>query len=343
MDLSHRHRSILKALVDDFITDNRPVGSKTLSEKHNFGLSPATIRNVFRDLEELGLIISRHHSGGRIPTEFGYRFYIDSLISIYELTIIEKQRIQEEYLKYQFELDQILSATCRILSLLSETASVVLSPRKTYDAMKHIELIHVSGEEILMILVTRSGAVINKNIFTNVNLSQESLYKISKFLNKNAKGFEIDYIFCELIDELMLYPDAPEEFIKIANLMKSSINFETDETVDLYIDGLHNLANFKNEQINSIESILTLFDDKKLLKKIFSEYVNVDEVATIIGEKEDPSMHGVSIVATSYKMGDKRIGSMGIIGPQRMDYNKALALVDYTSNMLSEMITRISR
>lgn len=344
MNLSQRHRLILKALIDDFIIDNRPVGSKTLSERYNIGVSPATIRNVFRDLEECGLINSRHHSGGRIPTEDGYRFYIDSLVSIYELTILEKQRIQEEYLKYQFELDQILNATCRILSILSENASVVISPRKNYDALKHIELIHVSGEEILMILVTRSGSVLNTNIFTNTNLSQESLYKISRFLNENAKGFEIDYVFCELLDELMISPDAPEEFKNLAEIMKSSVNLEPEQTVDLYIDGLHNLVhNFKDEQINPIESILTLFDDKQLLKKIFTQYINADEVATIIGERQDPNMHGVSILATNYRMGDKRIGSMGIIGPQRMNYNKALALVDYTSNMLSEMITRISR
>ncbi|MCB1158809.1 MAG: heat-inducible transcription repressor HrcA, partial [Leptospiraceae bacterium] len=315
-------------------------------EKYNIGLSPATIRNVFRDLEELGYINSRHHSGGRVPTESGFRFYIDSLVSLYELTILEKQRIQEEYLKYQFKLDQILNATSRVLSRLSQKASVVLAPKKNQDTLKHVELIHVSGEEILAIVVTRSGAVINKNIFANQNISQESLYKISRFLNETVKGFEIDYIFNEFMDELKQKQEReiPSEIYPLIDNMKHAFGSELNFETELYIGGLKNLYdNFKDDDISHMESVLALLDNKSLLKQIFSQYIESDDVSAFVGGQEDLELNGVSIIATSYKMGDKRIGSMGIIGPRRMNYNRALALVDYTSMMVSEMVTRISR
>jgi len=194
MDLSPRHRLILKSLIDEFVEDNRPVGSKTLADKYHIGLSPASIRSVLKDLEDFGFLVSRHTSGGRVPTERGYRFYVDSLVSIYELTLLERQRIQEEYLRKQLKLDQILQATSRVLASLSQSASVVLGPEKNLDTLKHIELIHVNGGELLMIIVMRSGSVVHKNLFVGEHISQETLYQISRYLNENIMGFDIKEI-----------------------------------------------------------------------------------------------------------------------------------------------------
>ncbi len=132
MDLTERHKRILNALVDEFIQENRPVGSKTLFDKHDIGLSPASIRTVLKDLEDFGYLASKHTSAGRIPTERAYRFYVDSLVILYELTLKEKQRIQQEYLKMQFKLDQILKATASVLSSLSNAAGIVIGPAKNF-------------------------------------------------------------------------------------------------------------------------------------------------------------------------------------------------------------------
>lgn len=343
MELTPRHRLILKALIDDFVFENKPVGSKSLCEKHDFRLSPATIRNVFHDLEEMGYIHSKHHSGGRIPTETGYRFYVGSLITLYELSVREKQRIQEEYLKNQFKLDQILEATCRILSLLSSNAGVVLAPGNTFDSLKHLELIHVTGDEILMIIVTRAGTVMHKNLFLEENMSQESLYKISKFLNDNLKGFDLDEIY-KIFQSLKFKNDAPEEFRKVSDILQTAFEIDKNETSEIYIDGLQNLfSNFKDDESERMQSLLQLVDDKKQLKEFFSKYVHTDGVTTFIAEKDDEQMGGFSIVATNYRMGEKRIGSMGIIGHQRMNYTKTLPLVEFTSKLVSEMITKISK
>lgn len=343
MELSPRHRLILKVLVEDFVTLNRPVGSKTLSEKYDLGLSPATIRNVLRDMEEVGLINSKHHSGGRIPTELGYRVYVDNLVILYELTMKEKQRIQEEYLKNQLKLDQILLATTRVLSILSCSAGIVIAPEKNLDILKHLELIHVSGDEILLIIVTRSGAVLNKNLFLDGNISQESLYQISRYLNQFLMGKELEEIPA-CIEELKLRLDGPEDFFRVADHIKLIFLADASENYEIYVDGLQNLVNtLKGEEAERLNSIFQLLEDKKQLKDIFGRYIESDGVITYIGEKENERLCGMSIVASNYRMGEKRIGSMGILGPQRMNYNKALSLVEFTSKLVSELITRISK
>ncbi|EPG65243.1 heat-inducible transcriptional repressor HrcA [Leptospira wolffii] len=342
MELSQRHRMILKATVDEFIQENRPVGSKTLFDKHDIGLSPASIRMVLKELEDMGYLISRHTSGGRIPTERGYRFYVDSLVVLYELTIKEKQRIQEEYLKMQFKLDQILRATASVLASLSNSAGVVLGPAKSLDTLKHVELIHVHGDEVLMIMVMRSGAVLNRSVFLDRNYSQEELYQISKYLNDNAKGYDMFEIQENVIPTLLRRKDGPSDFYKVSNVLSAAMTPDNSE-VTFYIDGLKNLyGRFKDEE-DKLSQVLSLLDDKRFLLDMFGEYSEHDGVYTVIGKDGDGLMGGVSIITSGYRMGEKRIGAMGIIGPQRMDYHRALPLVDFTSKLVSEMITRISK
>jgi heat-inducible transcriptional repressor len=342
LDLSPRHRLILKALIEDFVLENKPVGSKTLSERYDLGVSPATIRNVFRDLEEAGLINSKHFSGGRVPTQMGYRIYVDNLVILYELTMKEKQRIQEEYLRNQLRLEQILTATCRVLSLLSCNAGIVVAPEKNFDTLKHVELIHVSGDEILMIIVTRSGSVIHKNLFVEGNIAQESLYQISKYLNQNLMGRDLEDL-AGLFEELKTRKDGPEDFYRVADTVRTAFLMESKNEAEIYVDGLQNLVNnFRDDHDVHLESFFSLLEDKDLLRDIFRRYTLSDGLITQIGSEEDERMQGMTIIATSYRMGEKRIGSMGILGPQRMNYNKALPLVEFTSKLVSEMITRIS-
>lgn len=343
MELSPRHRSILKSLIDEFVLDNRPVGSKTLSERYDLGLSPASIRNVLKDLEEWGYLLSRHTSGGRVPTERGYRFYVDSLVGLYELTLKEKQRIQEEYLKMQFKLDQILIATSRVLSSLTSNAGVVLGPERSLDTLKHLELIHVNGGEVLVILVMRSGTVIHRNIFLDQHMGQESLYNVSRFLNENITGYDLQEIQETIIPNLMIRRGSPEDFETIAPALSYAL--QTDNTGDdnIYIDGIKNMVENFREEDERLQNVLTLLEEKKFLKQFFSDYINQDGIYTIIGKDGDDQLGGVTIIATNYRMGEKRIGSMGIIGPQRMNYHRTLPLMEFTSKLVSEMLTKISR
>jgi len=343
MDLSPRHRLILKALVEEFVADNRPVGSKTLSEKYEIGLSPATIRSSLSDLEDMGYVIARHTSGGRVPTERGYRFYVDSLVTLFELTLKEKQRIQEEYLRMQFQLDQVLRATSRVLASLSNQASVVLGPAKALDTLKHLELIHVNGGEILLILVMRSGKVFNRNFFIDNHISQENLYQVSRFLNSSLKGYDIFDILNSILPKLYYSQEVPEDFRELAGPLTKAISSQSYEEDNIYVDGLKNLIETFGHDRERLESLLQLIEDKNFLKEFFTEYVSQDGVYTIIGKDGDSQLGGVSIIATNYRMGEKRIGSLGIIGTQRMNYNKALPLLEFTSKLVSEMVTKLSR
>lgn len=343
LELSVRHRAILKSLVDEFVLDNKPVGSKTLSERYDIGLSPASIRTVLKELEDWGYLLSRHTSGGRVPTERGYRFYVDSLVSLYELTIKEKQRIQEEYLKMQFKLDQILIATSRVLSNLSCNAGVVLGPEKSLDTLKHVELIHVNGGEVLVILVMRSGTVIHRNIFLDSHIGQESLYNVSRFLNESISGHDLKEIQDRIMPSLSMRRDGPDDFYHLAGVLSMALQVDNSTDDNIYIDGLKNLVeNFKDDD-DYLQNVLTLLEEKNFLKNFFSEYVKQDGVYTIIGKDGDDQLNGVTIIATNYRMGERRIGSMGIIGPQRMNYNKTLPLLEFTSKLVSDMLTKISR
>ncbi|MCB1193689.1 MAG: heat-inducible transcription repressor HrcA [Leptospiraceae bacterium] len=343
MELTPRHELILKTLIEEFLSDKKPVGSKFLCEKYDIGLSPATIRNVFRDLEENGYIASPHHSAGRIPTEKGYKFYVDRLITLYELSLNDKQKIQEEFLKNDCKLDKILNVTCKILSNLSRTASVVLPPLKELELVKRIELIHIGGDEILLIVITRSGVILNRRLFLDDHVPQESLYQISKFLNHHLVGFELEEVKKDIMLTLKEDREGPEDFLRVADTLIATIsNDPTDE--DIYIDGLQNLYNYyKHSDMDKLEPILTLLDNKELLREIFSQYIQYDGVSTFIGELKGDCLSGVSIIVSNYKNGDKSIGSMGVIGPQRLNYPKALSVVDFTSKLVSEMITKMSR
>jgi heat-inducible transcriptional repressor len=268
---------------------------------------------------------------------------VDSLVSLYELTIKEKQRIQEEYLKMQFKLDQILIATSRVLSNLSSNAGVVLGPEKSLDTLKHVELIHVHGAEVLVILVMRSGTVLNRNVFLDIHVGQEGLYNISRYLNENLAGYDLSEIYETIIPMLRVRRDGPEDFPYVIDRLWAAFQSDSNTEDNIYIDGLKNLAdNFRDED-ERLQNVLSLFDEKRFLKTFFSEYVGQDGIYTIIGKKGDGLLAGMSIITTNYKMGEKRIGSMGIIGPQRMNYNKTLPLIEFTSKLVSEMITKLSR
>ena len=344
MDLSPRHRVILKALIEEFLEDNKPVGSKTLSEKYDIGLSPASIRNVLADLESMRLLASRHTSGGRVPTEIGFRIYVDQLISLYELTMKEKRRIQEEYLKQQFKLDKILQSTSRILATLTNSAAVVLGPQQELDTVKHIELIHVHGYEVLMIVVMRSGSVINKNIFIDHHLSQESLHNISRYMNQFLKGYDLKEITETIIPDMMIRREGPEEFFQVVEqILLGMMSEQVGSGSDIYIDGFKNLYNSFRGEESRLECVMSFLEEKQNIRNFFSGYIDQDGIYTIIGRDDDAHMQGVSIILTNYRMGEKRIGCIGIVGPQYMNYAKALPLVKFTSGLVSEMITKISR
>ena len=337
------YRKVLICLVNEFLSKNKPIGSKTLCENYDIFLSPASVRNILRDLESMGYLISKHISGGRIPTVLSYRLYIDSLNFIDDLTIEEKQKIQLEYLKKIPTLDNILACTSKILSSISNQAGFIIGFKNSVETIKHIELIHTKDQEILMIVVMRSGNVLNKTIFIEKNCYQYQLYEVSKFLNQRITGYTLKDSIKEVFPKIKKENSFNTTLNFILEAVEKNINLENDET-NVYVDGRENFFKqlYNDNEKKVLERIFKLLDNKLTLKEIFYKYYELSGCYSILGDEDDNIIDGISIISSSYQIGDQKVGSLGIIGPQRMNYNKNFPLVEFTSNLVSEILTKIS-
>jgi heat-inducible transcriptional repressor len=341
--LNERESAILGALVYEYITSGKPVGSRSFVQKYSFSISPATMRNTMFDLERLGYLKSPHTSAGRIPTDKGYRYYVDSMIDTYDFLVNGKIKVKEEFIKREVQLDRIFESLTRTISLASKYAGVVLSPKPDFTVVKHIELVLLDNNEIMAIMVTRSGIVINKRVIISTNVTQDELYKCSKFLTSELGGYSLMEIKKGVIDGLRERLPKDEQSQMAMDIAQLAL--AESEEPDIYVDGVENLLHIP-EMIESerLRSLLHLIEEKKVLRKIMEKTMESEGVYTLIGEEiREAEVSGCSIVSTSYKIGNKNVGVVGIIGPTRMDYEKVVPLIDYTGKLFSDFLTKMSR
>jgi heat-inducible transcriptional repressor len=341
--LNERETAVLRALVYEYISTGKPVGSRTFVQKYSFNLSPATMRNVMCDLETQGYITSPHTSAGRIPTDKGYRYYVDSLLYAYESVLESKTNLREDYLKREVQLDKMLSSITRVLSSTSHYAGMVLTPKMDFAVVKHIEMVPLDSDEVLVILVTRTGGVLNKRVSVSESLTADELHKYSKYLTAELGGYALfdirDTIFEKLRGEDANKPDL-QMALDIAQLAFASV----DEP-DVFIEGIENILHIPEmvEQ-ERLKGFLRLVEEKKLLAGIMERCLERDGVNTLIGDEiAENEVSGCSIVTSSYKIGNRRVGVIGIIGPTRMDYQKVVPLVDYAGRVVSDLLTKMSK
>jgi len=341
--LNEREELILNAVITSFIEKKRPIGSRVLAQTFPFQLSAASIRNVLADLEDKGFLFSNHRSSGRIPTVHAYRYYVENLIQMENISMNEKKFIQEEYLRHELKLDKILQVTSKILSLLSKNACIVLGPGEDLSILKHIELISVTPLEILIIMVTRTGMVFNKTIFTEKPIAQEELYKISRFLNENLKGYDIKDIRDDVIPRIKKMQTDIKSLPLIVNKFQEHLKLFVHEP-DMYLEGYEKFNSmFTKSEKKSLNSLFDVFDEKTVLREVFTNSINSDGINTIILDENNKKMPGLSLITTHFRMGEKKVGSMGVLGPNRMNYNTILPLVSFMSKVVSEMITKLSK
>jgi heat-inducible transcriptional repressor len=341
--LNERESSILGALVYEYITSGKPVGSRSFVQKYSFSISPATMRNTMFDLERMGYLKSPHTSAGRIPTDKGYRYYVDSLIDTYDYLVNEKIKVKEEFIKREVQLGRIFESLTRTISLASKYAGVVLTPKPDFTVVKHIELVLLDNNEIMAIMVTRSGIVINKRVIVSTNVTQDELYKCSKFLTSELGGYSLMEIKKGVIDGLRERLPKDEQSQMAMDIAQLAL--AESEEPDIYVDGVENLLHIP-EMIESerLRSLLHLIEEKKVLRKIMEKTMESEGVYTLIGEEiREAEVSGCSIVSTSYKIGNKNVGVVGIIGPTRMDYEKVVPLIDYTGKLFSDFLTKMSK
>lgn len=341
--LNERETAILSAIVYEYITSGKPVGSRSFVQKYSFSISPATMRNTMYDLEKLGYLQQPHTSAGRLPTDKGYRYYVDSLLDTYEVVMNERVKVREELIKKEMQLDKIFFSLTRTISLVSKYAGIVLTPRPDFTVVKHIEMVLLDNNEVMVILVTRNGIVINKRVTISTNITQDELYKYSKYLTSELCGYSMFEIKNEIFDNLRKESQNSTDSAMALDIAQLALT--DNEEPELYIDGVENLLHIPEMvEENRLRSLLHLIEEKNMLRTIMEKTMERDGVRTLIGmEITDADVSGCSIVSSSYKIGNKRVGVVGVIGPTRMDYEKVMPLVDYTGKVFSEFLTKMSK
>ena len=345
-EVSVREGEILKLVVSNYISNSSPVSSLYITQNYQIGLSSATVRSVFVDLEQRGFLFSPHRSAGRIPTEKGYRYYTRHMASERMLPEEEQRYIQSEYLKRGFKAEQILDATSKILSSLSNCAGVVIGPAREKTVLKHIELIDMGEEELLIILVTRSGMVYSKTLYLEDRIPAGYLRKISSHLNSVFKGCDLEEVRMRLQEEeIPSLGDANEEPARYIPMIARTIaaNFASVHgTEEVYKCGIDKFFDVMSQERLRPMELGRLFESEALLKTIFRRTRDLGDLVVYINGDEDKRLAGVSVVSAAYKMGERRIGSLGVVGPNRMDYVHVVSLVDFVSRLISSMLTKIS-
>jgi heat-inducible transcriptional repressor len=328
---------LLKALVERYIADGQPVGSRTLSKASGLDLSPATIRNVMSDLEDLGLIVSPHTSAGRIPTARGYRLFVDTMLTMQRdqyssLGALGAPRLAPD------QPQKVFSNAANILSDLSQFVGVVMAPRRT-SVFRHIEFLRLSEKRILVIIVSPDGDVQNRVIFTETDYTQSQLIEAANFLNSHYAGMAIEEVRERLGSEV-------EELRgEIASLMQAAVQVSSEaiESRDeVVISGERNLlavSDFSSDMGN-LRKLFDLFEQKAQLMRLLDVSSRAEGVRIYIGgESQVVPYQELSIVTAPYEVDGKVVGTLGVIGPMRMPYEKMIQIVDITAKMVSSALS----
>jgi len=337
--LNERFKKVLELIIMDYICSPEPVGSRTICKRYGIQLSPATVRNVMADLEDLGFLLQPHTSAGRIPTDKAFRFYIDEILDVQSLNRTEREKIRRKYRISQYDIPEIMKETSRILSGLSHYTGVVLTPKMASTIFKHIQFIRLSIDQILAVFVASTGAMQNRIIHMDNNLSQDELDKISRYLNEMLEGLTLAQVRRKILKEM------EGERIAYDRLMKQALKlghraFSSHEENELYIDGKMNILDepeFAN--IEKMKSLFRAFEEKSLLITLLDKCLAGEGVQVAIGsETECSEMEGCSLVSSPYGRMDRTSGILGILGPRRMNYSRVIPLVEYTAQLLTEIL-----
>ncbi len=336
--LDQRAQSLLKTLVERYIAEGQPVGSRTLSRYSGLELSPATIRNVMSDLEEMGLIASPHTSAGRIPTALGYRLFVDTLLTVKPL---EKQELSEMQVSLMPDQPQrVISHASHLLSELTQFAGVVVSPRRQQPRIRQIEFLSLSEKRILLIIVTADGDVQNRILFTQNAYSPAELVEAANYLNHNCLGLDFDEVRGRLRDELHQLRSDMTELMSAA--MEAGNDAIADTSTQYVISGEKNLLGVEDlsSNMDRLRKLFDLFEQRTGLAHLLELSHRAEGVQVFIGgESGIAPLDECSVVTAPYDVDGRIVGTIGVIGPTRMAYERVIPIVDITAKLLSSALS----
>ena len=342
-NITDRQARVIHAIVSEYIVSGQPVGSHIIVDKYELDISSATVRKEMSVLEQMGYLLSPHTSAGRIPTDNAVQYYVNELVGFYEITISEKNKLEAFYKKARWQLDQLLKKTAQLLAVMSHSAAVVLAPISTGSVIKRIELVSITENLVLVVVIGQSGSIFQKKIKTEIPVNQESLYKISRYLNQHLKGYEIADLQKKGLGFLVEFDELQDQdLINIAiKVVQLFVYSPPDQQV--YIDGEANLYRQLLESMSdpdSAESLMGKLFDHAFVRKTVNRLRDASKVTSSIGiELDDQYISGISIIAKGYSVGGRDMGALGVIGTNRIPYDKLIPTIDYSSILLSNVLS----
>ncbi|MDP1773308.1 MAG: heat-inducible transcriptional repressor HrcA [Methylobacter sp.] len=333
--LNERSLQLLKTLVERYISDGQPVGSRALSKDSDLNLSPATIRNVMADLEDLGLVHSPHTSAGRVPTVSGYRLFVDTLLTVKPLESKDLTRLHQG-LSVSEDNSDMIGVASRLLSELTQMAGVVTLPKRELVCLRHIEFLSLSHTRVLVIFVTNEQEVHNKIIHTSKVFSPAELQQAANYLNSIYSGRSLDAVRKAVLKELQDDQERMHQGMLDAVKM-AQLAFDQDNKKDDYVlTGETNLMGFSElSDMERLKSLFEAFSQKQGVIHLLDQCMKADGVQIFIGEESGyRAFDHCSLVTSSYSVSDEVVGVLGVIGPTRMAYEKIIPFVDVTAKLL---------
>lgn len=338
-----RAEQILKLLVEKYIQDGCPVGSKTIAEEYALGLSPATIRNILADLEEMGYVTSPHTSSGRIPTELGYRFFVNSLLTVKPLMNAEVAELKDK-LDPDLNVPTLLKSASSLLSGLTNLIGVVSLPRRNRIELRQVEFLALSSNRVLVILIFNNREVQNRIIYTDRTYSQSELQEATNYLNTHYAGKDLLTARKELLTSIREDREHVALLMQTAmDVMNKALLATDEESNDCVIAGQNKFLHYSKEaNLERLRMLFDAFTQKQEILNLLDQALEAEGIQIFIGKESGCEAFGdCSIVTASYSVEGQLIGSLGVIGPTRMPYEKVISAVDVTAKLLSAALNQV--
>ena len=339
MELDARKQKVLKAIIDDYIESAEPVGSRTLARKHDLGVSPATIRNEMADLEMLGYLEHLHTSSGRIPSSKGYRFYVNGLIPPKPVSDEEKKIINDWYKAMVRRIDEVFQETAKIISKVTKNVSLVLAPQMTQARFRALQFLPLDDRRVITVLMTDAGFVENKIVEMPSGATFEDFQRMAMVINKNLAGRSLAAISPERL--LPIRDEIGDEGLYESALEVVNRALDAGKQERLYLGGTTQmLTQPEFHDVEKVKHTLMMLEEEELIKDILHAHMGDGLEVTIGQENEDSHMKDSSIITATYHLNGELLGTIAVLGPTRMEYAKAMSLLEYMNDNLTEVIRK---
>ncbi|MGI6588796.1 MAG: heat-inducible transcriptional repressor HrcA [Peptococcia bacterium] len=341
MKMDERKQRILQALILDYIATGDPVGSRTIAKKYKLGVSSATIRNEMADLEELGLIKQPYTSAGRVPSQLGYRYYVDCLMEKKPLPDSIKKYIQEVLLNKISETEALIQITSKLLSQLTNYTALVMAPTFEKNKLKYIQLLPLTGNKVVLVIVLDNGHVEHRNLDLPFSLREEEFQYVSHVLNKHLQDLSLEQWKSGVLRAVHYELMQQESFLnEVMELIENVLSLEYNNKV--YLGGALNILEQPEfRDVEKVKELLELLEEERILQEVLNTGQEVG-ISVKIG-KENPyeEMKNCSLITATYELDGKVIGTLGVLGPTRMEYAKAVSIVEFLTSTLTEGLRKL--